>query len=196
MVGCSISSRSSILFAELCRVFEKIEATTKRLEIADILTQFFVRIMKERSDDLVIIVHLSLSRLGPAYSGIELGMGESLLIKAIATATGSSLAKIKQEIESKGDIGLVAESSRSNQKTMFQPKPLTVKAIFKVLREIATVTGQSAMSRKVDKVRALFVACQGSESKYLFRLLEGKLRIGLAEQSVLAALAFASAQGN
>lgn len=122
-------------------------------------------------------------------------MGETLLIKAIASATGSSLAKIKQEVEQKGDIGLVAECSRSNQRTMFQPKPLHVHGIFKVLSEIATTTGHNAMTKKVDKVRALFVACQGSESKYLFRLLEGKLRIGLAEQSVLAALAHASVRG-
>lgn len=132
--------------------------------------------------------------MGPAYAGIELGLGETLLIKSIASATGSSIARTKQELEEKGDIGLVAESNRSNQRTMFQPRPLTVTGIFKVLREIAILSGHNAMGRKVEKVRALFVACQGSESKYLFRLLEGKLRVGLAEQSVLAALAHASAQ--
>lgn len=46
----------------------------------------------------------------------------------------------------------------------------------------------------MEKVQTLFSACQGSESKYLFRLLAGKLRIGLAEQSLLIALAQASAE--
>lgn len=116
------------------------------------------------------------------------------MIKAIATATGCSTNKIKQDVEEKGDIGLAAEASRLNQRTMFQPKPLTIAAIFKTLHEIATMSGHNSTSRKIDKVRTLFVACQGSESKYLFRLLEGKLRIGLAEQSLLAALANASAE--
>lgn len=183
-----------ILFGDLCGVFEQVEATTKRLEITDILKSFLLKLIKESPADLSPVIYLSLSRLCPTYEGLELGLGEALLIKTIAQSTGRTSANIKKDIEGLGDIGLVAEASRSNQTVMMKPKPLTVAKLFKTLREIATAQGQNATGKKIEKVKGLFVACQGSESKYLFRLLEGKLRIGLAEQTLLASLALAAAE--
>ena len=43
--------------------------------------------------------------------GIELGIGESLLVKAIGESTGRSLAVIKADLKREGDVGLVAMAS-------------------------------------------------------------------------------------
>ncbi len=64
-------------------------------------------------------------------------------MKAIASATGRSLQKIKADLQEQGDLGKVAQISRSNQPTMFQPKPLTIPAVFKALKEIAAFSGHS-----------------------------------------------------
>lgn len=54
---------------------------------------------------------------------------------------GRQLDKIKAEAQEKGDLGLVAESSRSNQRMMFQPASLTAGGVFGKLKEIASLSG-------------------------------------------------------
>lgn len=54
---------ASVLFSELCEVFDRIDATTKRLEINEILKILFIRLIKDNPEDLATVVHLSLSRV-------------------------------------------------------------------------------------------------------------------------------------
>jgi DNA ligase-1 len=39
--------------------------------------------------DLLPVLYLSLNRLGPPQQGLELGVGDGVLLKAVAQATGS-----------------------------------------------------------------------------------------------------------
>ncbi|KAI9146124.1 hypothetical protein BKA69DRAFT_1153542 [Paraphysoderma sedebokerense] len=179
-------------YAALCKAFEAIDATTKRLEILSILTNFLRTVIELSPHNLLETVYLCLNRICPEYEGLELGIGESLLIKAIADACGRSVAKIKGDLVEIGDLGSVAQSSRGNQRTMFTPKPLSVPQVFNVLKEIANISGGSSQKLKVDKIKNLLVSCRGNEPKYLIRSLEGKLRIGLAEKTILVALSQAA----
>ncbi|KAI6136621.1 ATP-dependent DNA ligase [Pisolithus sp. B1] len=188
-------SGDPVPYASLAKTFSLIEATTKRLEKTSLLTSFFFLVIQRRakgdSSSLLQSVYLCINRLSPDYVGVELGIGESLLIKAISESTGRSLATLKAELKKEGDLGLVAMNSKRGQKTLFRPRPLTVPFVFTNLREIALSSGHSSQAKKVSIITKLLAACQEVEAKYIVRSLEGKLRIGNAERTVLVALAHA-----
>ncbi|KIM66216.1 hypothetical protein SCLCIDRAFT_1211444 [Scleroderma citrinum Foug A] len=187
---------SPVPYASLANTFSLIEATTKRLEKTSLLTSFFLLVIqrsaKGDSNSLLQAVYLCINRLCPDYVGVELGIGESLLIKAISESTGRSISTLKAELKKEGDLGLVAMNSKNSQKTLFKPKPLTVPFVFTNLREIAQSTGHSSQAKKVSIITKLLAACKDVEAKYIVRSLEGKLRIGNAERTVLVALAHAA----
>ncbi|XP_014219449.1 DNA ligase 1 [Copidosoma floridanum] len=183
----------TVPYIALTRTFELIEDISARLKIIEILSNYFRSVIVLSPDDFLPSIYLCLNQLAPTYEGLELGIADTNLMKAIASSTGRTLAQIKAEFQKVGDLGLIAEGSRSNQKMMFQPPPLTVSNVFSKLKEIASTTGTSSGMKKVDKIQSLFVACRHTEARYLIRSLAGKLRIGLAEQSVLQAIALACA---
>jgi DNA ligase-1 len=210
-------------YALITQAFSLIEGTTKRIEKTSYLTSLLYTVIHRSrgakgdqppdTESLLQTIYLCINRLSPDYVGIELGIGESLLIKAISESTGRTIPSIKAELKKEGDLGLVAmvsngfahltcaeilQSSKANQRTIFKPKPLTVPHVFARLKEIALTSGAQSQAKKTGIITKLLAACQAtiagstsSEAKFIIRSLEGKLRIGLAERTVLVALAHA-----
>lgn len=190
-------------YAALCKTFSLVELTTKRLEIIAHCALFLRQVLRLTPNDMLPTVLLMINKLAPDYAGIELGIGESLIMKAIGESTGRSLQVIKNDQREIGDLGLVAVKSRSTQPTMFKPKPLTVQGVHKGLMAIATMSGNGAQTKKVDAIKKLLAAADAnggkvdinkdkggpSEAKFIVRFLEGKLRLGLAEKSVIVSVA-------
>jgi len=192
-------------YAALCTTFSKIEMTTKRLEILAHCSLFLRQVLRLTPSDMLPTVMLMVNKLAADYAGIELGIGESLIMKAVSGSTGRSLQQIKADQMEIGDLGLVAAMSRSKQPTMFKPKALTVNGVRDGLMAIATVEGQGAQGRKIDGIKKLLSAADAesagkqvdikkdkggpSEAKFIVRTLEGKMRLGLAEKTVVIAVA-------
>ena len=181
----------AVPFTILTEAFEKIADTTKRLEIQAILTDTFRAIIRGSPAELLPTVYLCTNRVSPAHEGVELGIGDSTLIKALAQATGRKEAAIKADLDEFGDLGVVAAQSRGRQKQMFKPKPLTISGVLGTFRDIASSEGAKSQDRKIKLIIKLLAAASENEAGYLMRALQGKLRIGLAEQTVLIALAHA-----
>mmetsp|Transcript_3269 Transcript_3269/g.4502 ORF Transcript_3269/g.4502 Transcript_3269/m.4502 type:complete len:806 (+) Transcript_3269:52-2469(+) len=178
-------------YLALASTFAEIEKISSRLKIIELLTNLFRSVIALTPQDLLPTIYLTINKIAPEYEGLELGMGESILMKAVAEATGRTLQSLKASYDEMGDLGLVAQASRNTQKTMFAPPTLTIQGVFKKLREIASIQGSSSQNKKRDIVKALLVACRENEAQYIIRSLQGKLRIGLAEKSVLCAVAHA-----
>ena len=197
-------------YAALCTTFSLVEMTTKRLVISAHCSLFLRQVLRLTPDDLLPTVQLMINKLAADYAGVELGIGESLIMKAIGQATGRDLKIIKADQAEIGDLGLVAAKSRSTQPTMFKPKALTVRGVLNSLMGIATAQGTGSQQNKIDGIKKLLSAADAahagkgskgiditkdkggaSEAKYIIRFLEGKLRLGLAEKTVIVALAHA-----
>ncbi|KAJ5988637.1 DNA ligase [Penicillium waksmanii] len=195
-------------YAAMCTTFSLVEMTSKRLVIMAHCSLFLQQVMRLTPNDLLPTVQLMINKLAADYAGIELGIGESLIMKAIGETTGRSLAVIKTDQHEIGDLGLVAAKSRGNQPTMFKPKPLTVRGVHEGLLAIAKVQGHGSQDKKISGIKKLLSAADSatagkggkgiditkdkggpSEAKFIVRFLEGKLRLGLAEKTILVALA-------
>jgi DNA ligase-1 len=197
-------------YAALCTTFALIEMTSKRLAIMAHCTLFLRQVLRLTPQDLLPTVQLMINKIAADYTGIELGIGEQLIMKAIGESTGRSLDVVKADNKSIGDLGLVAVKSRSTQRTLYKPKPLTVRGVLDGLMIIATTSGDGSQAMKISGIKKLLSAADSanagktnkgiditndkggaSESKFIIRFLEGKLRLGLAERTVLISLAHA-----
>ncbi|KAI5843265.1 ATP-dependent DNA ligase, partial [Tricharina praecox] len=179
---------ASIPYAALVATFSLIESTTKRLEKVSHTSLFLRQVLRLTPDELLLVIHLMINRIAADYEGIELGIGESLLMKAICESCGRTLATLKEEHKQIGDLGEIAQKSRNTQTTLFPPKPLTVRSVHTGLRDIALVKGDGGQGRKVDGIKKMLSAAKGDEAKFLVRGLEGKLRLGLADRTVIVGL--------
>ncbi|KAG7649036.1 DNA ligase ATP-dependent C-terminal [Arabidopsis thaliana x Arabidopsis arenosa] len=160
-----------------------------RIVITHILCNMLRTVIATTPDDLLPTVYLAANEIAPAHEGIKLGMGKgSYIIKAISEAFGRTESHVEQQYTQLGDLGLVANGSRSSQTMIFMPKPLTVVKVADTLRLIAKESGKGSKDKKKDLMKALLVATTDCEPLYLTRLLQDNLRLGFSRQTVLAAL--------
>ncbi len=105
----------SVPYSALSSTLLLIEETSARLEIIRILSNFFRSVLSLSPNDLVHCVYLCVNKVAPEYDGIELGIGETIIMKAIADSTGRTVEQLKLDYKSKGDLGLVAEVMKRKQ---------------------------------------------------------------------------------
>jgi len=173
--------------------YEKIEGTTKRLEMTDYLVEFLKKTPKTVIDK---VAYLTQGKLYPDFVGIEIGVAEKLAMRAIVKATGRSEKEIEAETKKTGDLGAAAQKflEKKKQQTFFT-QPLTVEKVYETLDKMARATGPGSMDAKINLLSGLLTDATSKEAKYLIRIVTGELRLGIADMTVLDALAIAYGGG-
>ncbi|RLF15332.1 MAG: ATP-dependent DNA ligase [Thermoprotei archaeon] len=191
-----------MLYSELVEAYEKIERTTRRTE----MTAFLVSLLKKVPPDIIDkVIYLTQGKLRPDYEGLEYGMGEKLVMRAIALAAGCSLKEVEETVRKVGDLGSAAEillKTRKKGVSLFDfmeqveaEKELTVERVYSTLMKIAKATGEGAQDTKVTLLASLLRDAKPKEAKYLIRTILGRLRLGIADMTILDALAIAFGKG-
>jgi len=180
-------------YSLIADAYEKIEGTTKRLEMTDYLVEFLKKTPKNVIDK---VAYLTQGKLYPDFVGIEIGIAEKLAIRAIARATGRSEKDIEEETKKTGDLGATAQKflEKRAQVTFFT-QPLTVEKVYETLDKMAKATGPGSMDQKINLLAGLLTDATPKEAKYIIRTVTGELRLGIADMTVLDALAIAYGGG-
>jgi DNA ligase-1 len=181
-------------YAIIADAYEKIEATTKRLEMTDLLVTLLKNTPKEIIDK---VVYLTQGKIYPDFVSREIGVAEKLAIKALARASGKKESEIEESLKKTGDIGETAQNfiTTKKQATLSPQQALSVEKVYETLDKMAKASGSGTVDFKTASLAGLLADATPQEAKYIMRTVTGNLRLGIADMTVLDALAIAYGGG-
>lgn len=180
-------------YSIIADAYEKIEATTKRLEMTDLLVDLLRNTPKELIGK---VAYLTQGKLYPDFMGIEIGVAEKLAVKALARVSGRRESEVDKELQKTGDIGETARKFIANRKQQsFFRQDLSVEKVYETLDKMAKTSGSGAVDLKLALLAGLLADATPKEAKYIMRTVTGSLRLGIADMTVLDALAIAYGGG-
>lgn len=176
-------------FKLIADVYERMTKTSSRIDLTNILSE----ILKETPRELVgRVAYLTQGKLHPDFEGIELGMADKSVSKAIQKAFGSEPSEVQNLVRKTGDLGDAAAllSKKRKQRSLFE-ETLTIEKVYSTLDDIARSSGSGSIDFRIGKLASLLNSASDVEAKFLVRFVNGKLRLGVADYTVLDALSLA-----
>ena len=176
-------------FSIISEMFERMEKTTKRIELTNILVELLKKTPKEIIPN---VVYLLQGIIRPNFEGVELGIAEKLAIRAISKSAGLPIKKIEDNYKEGGDLGITASNIlKLKTQTTFTTEKVTVERVYETLFKIAKLEGKGSQDLKIKYISSLLNDATPLEAKFVLKLLLGTLRLGVAENTVMDALAIA-----
>ena len=173
----------------LIDTFEEMEKTTSRLSLTESLVSLFKKTPGELIDKVIYLIQ---GRLAPDYESLELGLAEKMAIRAIAYSSGSNISLVERAYRETGDIGDAAgQIMKSKSQTTLASDTVSVQRVFSTLEKIAKTTGPGSQESKLKLLSSILSDTQPRESRYIMKFVMGTLRLGIADFTVMDALAIA-----
>jgi DNA ligase-1 len=173
-----------VKFTELAANLDQMEATSSRNELVRILSEVY---RASSTEELEPITYLIQGRLAPFFEPIEIGLGQKLLVTAIAVAYGTPKEEVAKLNRQTGDLGLTAQRLAPTSR---RESPWIVEVHHR-LSEIAAAAGAGSQQMKLDLFTGLLGDLDSISAKHLVRITLGKIRLGIGDPTVLDALSFA-----
>ncbi|KAJ6262707.1 LOW QUALITY PROTEIN: hypothetical protein Dda_1263 [Drechslerella dactyloides] len=161
-----------LTYGLLTRAFVLINSTRSRIKIVDTLTNFLRTVIACDPASLLPAVWLTTNDIGPPYEQTELGIGGSIISKALLKVGGLDQKGLRALYNKYGDAGDAAFEAKVKQRTLQLRKPVPLRS-------------QETKQRIVER---LLVQARGEEVRYLARTLVQHLRIGAVKTTMLIAL--------
>jgi len=187
-------------FYKLASLLSELENTSKRLEMIDILANFFKEIKNNKQfSDLDKIIYLLQGQLvSNIKQAPKMGIAEKMIIEALSLHSGISRESIKEILVRKGDIGATAEIILLKKKKQtslldFNTKSesdkgsLDVSDLYSELEKISLTSGAGSNDIKLGILRGLMK--NPLETKYILRIITSTLRVGVSTQTIIEGLA-------
>lgn len=142
------------------------------------------------------VVYLTQGKLYPDFLGIELGVAEKTLFRALARVAGQAESKVLTLYKKTGDLGTVAqELLKDKTQVSLRKEALTVEEVYNAFDIMARQAGQGSTDSKLKHLTTLLGKASANESKYIARMALGRLRLGVADMTILDALAISLGGG-
>jgi len=173
-----------VKFSELGANLDQMEATSSRNELVRILSEIY---KASAVDELGPITYLIQGRLAPFFEPVEIGLGERLLMTAIAAADGAPKEEVARLNRETGDLGVTAQRLARDHR---RDSPSVVE-VHQRLNKTARAGGAGSQQEKLDGFTSLLGDLDAISAKHLVRITLGKMRLGIGDPTVLDALSFA-----
>lgn len=175
-------------FKQFVECADKINELSSNKSIVNKISEL---ISMSNSDDIVIVPRFVQGRIFPLHDSRNIGVSTSSIRSSISKSTGINEDKLKSNITKVSDLGELFDIydiiDSSGQQTLNQ-KELSVKSVYETLELISDTSGKGSRQEKIDLLSSLYSDCTSEEAKYLTRLVNGNLSIGVGEGSVRKAI--------